>query len=75
MAERHRSKDKSRDTEEIPTAEGEVSHGGRAGGRLPRDIGSRDEEKRATERPAGTTRVRKSDEKPKEDRDEEEDNG
>jgi hypothetical protein len=73
MAERHRSKNKSRDTEKIPAAEGEISQGGRAGGRLPRDIGTRDEKKRATERPAGATRVEKADEKPKEDRDEEDD--
>lgn len=43
-------------------AEGGVSQQGRAGGRLPRDIGTRDELKRANERPAGKTRVRKSDE-------------
>lgn len=36
--------------------------GGRSGGALPRDIGTRDEAKRAFERPAGKTRVRKSDE-------------
>jgi hypothetical protein len=30
---------------------------------LPRDIGTRDELKRANERPAGKTRVTKSDEK------------
>jgi hypothetical protein len=30
---------------------------------LPRDIGTQDELKRATERPAGKTRVKKSDEK------------
>lgn len=38
------------------------SVGGRDGGRLPRDVGSRDELKRAFERPGGATRVRKSDE-------------
>ena len=44
-------------------AKGTVSQAGRSGGRLPRDIGTQDELKRATERPAGKTRVNKSDEK------------
>lgn len=44
-------------------AKGTVSQAGRSGGRLPRDIGTQDELKRATERPGGKTRVRKSDEK------------
>lgn len=44
-------------------AKGTVSQAGRSGGRLPRDIGTKDELKRATERPAGKTRVKKSDEK------------
>lgn len=38
------------------------SHGGSSGGTLNEDIGARDEEKRAFERPAGATRVRKADE-------------
>ena len=42
--------------------EGAVSQSGRDGGRLARKIGTRDELKRAFERPAGITRVRKSDE-------------
>lgn len=70
MAERHRSKDGSRDSDRIEGEPGAASHAGRAGGRLSRQIGTRDEEKRAVERPAGRTRVRKSDEK-----DEGEDNG
>ena len=37
--------------------------GGRSGGTLARKVGTRDEKKRAFERPAGATRVRKSDEK------------
>jgi hypothetical protein len=41
------------------TGGGEV---GRAGGDLQRDIGTEDTLKRAFERPAGTTRVEKSDE-------------
>ncbi len=44
-------------------AKGTVSQAGRSGGRLPRDIGTQDELKRANERPAGKTRVKKSDEK------------
>lgn len=47
-------------------AEGTVAQQGREGGRLPRDIGTRDELKRARSRPAGKTRVRKSDEPDKE---------
>ncbi len=69
MAERHRSKDGSRDSDRTHGEPGAASHGGRAGGRLSRQIGSRDEQKRAVERPAGVTRVRKSDEKDKEDDD------
>ncbi len=44
-------------------AKGTISQTGRSGGRLPRDIGTQDELKRANERPAGKTRVKKSDEK------------
>jgi hypothetical protein len=44
-------------------AEGTISQAGRSGGRLPRDIGTQDELKRANERPAGKTRINKSDEK------------
>ncbi|MFT7026841.1 MAG: hypothetical protein ACJAVS_001061 [Paracoccaceae bacterium] len=43
-------------------AEGAISQAGRSGGRLPRDIGTKDELKRANERPAGKTRVKKADE-------------
>ncbi|MBY6046772.1 hypothetical protein [Vannielia litorea] len=60
MAERKRSSDMSRDTDKVLGAEGEVSHGGREGGRLARQVGSKDELKRAFERPAGATRVTKS---------------
>lgn len=63
MAERKRSKDMSRDTENLPLEEGAVSQQGREQGRLARKLGSRDEEKRATERPAGATRVRGEDRK------------
>jgi hypothetical protein len=61
MAERRRSSDGSRDTDRVHGAKGKVSQAGRGDGTLPRDIGSRDEKKRAAERPAGATRVRKSD--------------
>jgi hypothetical protein len=44
-------------------AKGTISQAGRSGGRLPRDIGTQDELKRANERPAGKTCVKKSDEK------------
>ncbi|WP_299046439.1 hypothetical protein [uncultured Tateyamaria sp.] len=61
MADRHRSKDGSRDSDKVLGETGPVSQQGRSGGTLQRDIASRDEEKRATERPAGQTRVTKSD--------------
>jgi hypothetical protein len=51
------------DSDHALGAKGTVSQAGRSGGRLPRDIGTRDELKRANERPAGKTRVTKSDEK------------
>lgn len=57
--------ERQRQLEESPTlGEAETpSQGGRAGGTLQRKIASRDEEKRAFERPNGATRVRKKDEK------------
>jgi hypothetical protein len=42
---------------------GAVGGQGRAGGRLAREIGTEDELKRAFERPAGKTRVTRTDEK------------
>lgn len=54
--------DDNRDTTSTFGAQGTIGGQGRAGGRLARDIGSRDELKRATERPAGKTRVEKRDE-------------
>ena len=60
MAERKKSKDMSRDTEKILGEKGEVSHGGRQGGQPARRVASKDELKRAYERPAGYTRVTKS---------------
>ncbi|WP_264213819.1 hypothetical protein [Leisingera thetidis] len=63
MAERKRSKDGRRETEDIPGAKGTVSQQGRGGGGLQRDIASEDELKRAKSRPAGATRVTKSKER------------
>lgn len=57
MPERKRSKDGHRETDDILGEDGEISHGGREGGDLSRDIASKDEKKRAFERPAGATRV------------------
>lgn len=62
MAERKRSTDGSKDSEKILGEGGTVSHQGREGGRLSREIGSKDEKKRAFERPAGATRVTKDNE-------------
>jgi hypothetical protein len=63
MAKRVQSHDGHRDTDDILGAEGEISQSGRDGGRLARDIGTKDELKRSGERPAGATRVKKADEK------------
>lgn len=41
---------------------GAPTGGGREGGRMARNVGSRDEKKRTFERPASVTRVRKADE-------------
>ncbi|MCZ4354067.1 hypothetical protein O4H61_16230 [Roseovarius aestuarii] len=61
MAERHRSKDGKRDTQEIMGEVAEISHQGRSSGELDRRLATRDGEKRAMERPAGATRVRGAD--------------
>jgi len=63
VAKRVQSQDGQSETDEILGANGEISQSGRDGGRLARDIGTKDELKRASERLAGTTRVRKADEK------------
>ncbi|MSU88292.1 hypothetical protein GE300_01510 [Rhodobacteraceae bacterium 2CG4] len=60
MTERKRCNTRDRDTDKVLGEPGGVSQQGRAGGRLPRNVGSKDELKRATERPAGATRVTKS---------------
>ena len=46
MAERLRSKDGHQETKDILGEEGEISHGGRSGGRLAREIASTDEKRR-----------------------------
>ena len=69
MAERHRSKDGRRETDDVLGDQSEISQQGRSGGRLARVVGTKDELKRSEERPAGATRVTKSIE------DEEADNG
>jgi len=63
MPERIKSKDGRKETEEVLGSEGEVEHAGRSGGRLAREVGTEDELKRSTERPAGATRVTKSQKK------------
>ncbi len=62
MAERVRSKDGKRETEEILGARGTVSQQGRQGSDVAREVASRDELKRAYERPAGTTGPTKEEE-------------
>lgn len=57
MAERKRSKDGTKESEEFIGKDVGISHQGRAGGDLERDVGTQDEEKRAREKPAGVTRV------------------
>lgn len=61
MAERKRSNDGRRETKELFGADGTISHSGRAGGRHARQTGTKDELKRVFERPAGITRVSRSD--------------
>ena len=61
MADRKRSTDGSRETEEVlgekpENLEEAPSEGGRAGGELARKIGTRDEKKRHDDTSAGTTR-------------------
>ena len=61
MAERQKSKDGHRETEDIlgtkpENLEPKPDAAGRAGGELPRKVGTRDEEKRYDETDAGRTR-------------------
>ncbi|WP_159804799.1 hypothetical protein [Litoreibacter roseus] len=60
MADRQRSQDGSKDTDKVMEEAAGIAGQGRDGGRLAREIGSTDELKRATERPAGATRVTKA---------------
>lgn len=63
MAERHRSHDHKQETEDYVDDDLETPpHGGREGGNLERDVGTRDEKKRAEKDEPGATRVTKSDE-------------
>ena len=57
MADRKRSTDGHRETDEILGQDGTVSHSGRTGGSPARNVATKDEKKRALERPAGATRV------------------
>lgn len=63
MAERKRSKDGERDTEEFVDKADTPSDQGRAQGNLERKVGTRDTLKRAERGDEGATRVHKSDEK------------
>jgi hypothetical protein len=64
MAERKRSKDGQRETDRFTEEPATPGQQGRDGeGALPRDIGTRDEQRQAEDGEAGVTRVRKSDER------------
>lgn len=63
MAERKRSTDGRRETEEYLDDAPTPGHQGRNQGTLERKVGTRDEKKRAENDRAGATRVRKSDER------------
>ncbi|RVV98769.1 hypothetical protein EKE94_07670 [Mesobaculum littorinae] len=64
MADRIRSQDHSRDTDKLLSDADAPEQGGRSGGELERQVGTRDEAKRAEKgEQAGATRVTKSDEK------------
>ncbi len=64
MAERIRSKDGTRDTDDILGARGEIAQQGRAGGDVAREVATRDELKRAYKRPAGSTGETKEQSRP-----------
>jgi hypothetical protein len=64
MAERARSKDGTRETDKVLGAEGEISQQGRTGGDVAREVGTRDELKRAYSRPAGSTGETKEQSRP-----------
>ncbi|RKF16503.1 hypothetical protein D6850_02835 [Roseovarius spongiae] len=62
MAERHRSKDGKKETEDYVDDTVTPDQQGRADGELERKVGTRDSLKRARQDRPGTTRVHKSDE-------------
>lgn len=62
MADRLRSSDGTRDTEEYLDAEKTAGQQGRADGNLERKVGTRDALKRAEQDRPGATRLEKSDE-------------
>ena len=70
MPERKRSKDGVRETEQFEAPEAGTP--GRSGGNLARKIGTKDELKRTREDPAGVTRVTKSDEQSRDEKDDSE---
>ncbi|MBR9891400.1 hypothetical protein GYB14_06865 [bacterium] len=63
MAERYRSEDGRRETEEYIDSTETPDQQGRAGGATERQVGTRDLLKRAEQDRPGVTRVRKSEEK------------
>lgn len=63
MPDRKGTRQQALENPETLAEEGGAASGGRSGGNMARDVASRDELKRSSERPAGTTRVQKSDEK------------
>ncbi len=63
MAERYRSEDGRRETEEYIDSTETHDQQGRAGGATERPVGTRDLLKRAEQDRPGVTRVRKSEEK------------
>lgn len=63
MVERHRSMDRTQETEKFVDDDLQTPHqGGRAQGNLERDVGTRDEERQVEKGDAGRTRVTKEDE-------------
>ncbi len=63
MVRRLRSQDGRRETNDVLGEKGKVAQQGRSGGTLKREAATRDELKRAIERPAGTTRIRRKEER------------
>jgi hypothetical protein len=63
MTHRHQSKETRRETDPLTGDAATPSQTGRGGGRLPRDVGTRDELRRAEQDRTGVTRVTRKDEK------------